>query len=197
MAGVLAVIFWIVFLSGLVALLVRQRRRRNMAVETTSVLTRYSEEQVAQIIESAFHQGVMSLGWKSGPGEGKINKIHRNHGNNALFNLVGIFVSSSYETVKLTTTLSFDITPEPNGVIRVDMWTSYYSKASIAGSAGAILRVKRTIGEALAEPDSPQLAQQMYGSQTNIPLDQPGSAGDFPQVGQSYQHQPYDRRDQQ
>lgn len=194
MAGVVVVIFWIIVLSALVALLIRQNRRRKMALETTSVLTRYSEQQAAQIIEGVFHQGIMSLGWKGGHGPGKINKIHRNHGNNALWTLVGMFFADSYESAKLTTTMSIDITPEPNGVVRVDMWTSNYSKASLGGSVGAIVRAKQKIGEALAEPDMPQLAQQMYGSQTNIPLDQQGNPGGFPPAGRPQQYQPRDRR---
>jgi len=165
-----------------------------MALETTSVLTRFGEQEAAQIIEGIFHQGIMSVGWKSGPGPGKINKIHRNHGNNFFWTLIGMFFADSYESAKLTTTMAIDITPEPNGVVRVDMWTSNYSKASLGGSVGAIVRAKQRIGQALAEPDTPQLAEQMYGSQASIPLGQQGNPGGFPLAGRPrQQRQPYDR----
>jgi hypothetical protein len=190
----LVILFWIVVIGGFIAYAIRQKRREKLAKETTSVLTRYSEQQVVQVIESAFRQGVLSIGWKTAAGPGKINKSHTNYGTNIFLNLIFLFTQG--ETVKISTTMSFDITPEPNGVVRVDMWPSFGSQASIRSSVGAILRVKRTIGEALDELDSAQLAQQMYGSETHIPLDQPASPGGFPAAGQSYQpqSQPDDRR---
>ena len=191
----LVVLFWIVVIGGVIAYAIRGKRREKLAKETTSVLTRYSEQQVSQIIENAFHQGVLSLGWKTTVGPGKINKSHTNYGTNILLSLIFLFTQG--ETVKMSTTMSFDIKPEPNGVVRVDMWPSFGSQVGIRSSVGAILRVKRTVGEALGEPDSAQLAQQMYGSEAHIPLDQPASPGGFPPAGQSYQPQPHDRRYQQ
>ncbi len=191
----LVVLFWIVLISVFIAYLIRQKRREKLAKETTSVLTRYNEQQVIQVIEGAFHQGVLSIGWKTAAGPGKINKAHTNYGTNIFLNLIFLFTQG--ETVKISTTMSFDITPEPNGVVRVDMYPSFGSEAGIRSSVGAILRVKRTIGEALDELDSAQLAQQMYGSETEIPLDQPARPGGFPPAGQSRQSQPSDRRYQQ
>jgi hypothetical protein len=193
--AVLVVFFWIVVIGGFIAYAIRQKRRERLAKETTSVLTRYSEQQVSQVIESAFHQGVLSLGWKTTVGPGKINKSHTNYGTNILLNLIFLFTQG--ETAKISTTMSFDLTPEPNGVVRVDMYPSFGSKVSIRSSVGAILRVKRTVGEALSELDSAQLAQQMYGSEAHIPLDQSAGPGGFPPAGQSYQPQPHDRRYQQ
>lgn len=94
----LTILFWIVVIGVFIAYLIRQKRREKLAKEATSVLTRYNEQQVAQIIESAFHQGILSIGWKTATGPGKINKSHTNYGTNIFLNLIFLFTQG--ETVR-------------------------------------------------------------------------------------------------
>jgi hypothetical protein len=189
------VAFFVIIVLAFIGVIVWQYVESQHAVATTSVLTRYTPEQAAEIIMGAFG-GARSVLWTRASGPGTINMRRRGRAQ-------GI-------------TMSIDLTPEANGVTRIDMWSSAYSHylGVLIGFAGVVNRRKRAIGRLLAEPDTAQLANSMYGGQgAPAPAGQPNadaSAGSGvpsyiqqPSYGQqsgqayqhqAYQHQPYDQQ---
>lgn len=137
------------------------------AVATTSVLTRYTEQQVVHFIESVFQGGVKSLAWTNDRGPGRINKRRR---------------AGTLRGVKQSITMSINITREPNGVLRVDMWASAYATYLLlwVNFAGAVVSRKKAIAKVLAEPDAEQLTQRLYGEHAAAATDQQGVGSGTP-----------------
>lgn len=153
-----------------VGLFVWQFIASRRALATTSILTRYSPQQAAQTIDTAFG-GARSALWTNVSGPGTINKRRRGYRG-------GI-------------TMSIDMTREANGVTRIDMWASTYYQylPFFANFAGSVNSRKRAITRMLAEPDTQQLAAAVYGGQQGVAGSQPGSApggpADYPPNGPS------------
>jgi hypothetical protein len=115
------------------------------ALATTSVLTRYTPEQAAQLINGAFG-GARSVLWTNTSGEGTINKRHRGHRG-------GI-------------TMAITIEPLPDGGCRIDMWASEHLEYLLVfvNFAGVVNRRKKAIARLLAEPDTRQLVAANGGT---------------------------------
>jgi hypothetical protein len=184
------VAFFVILVIVFVGVIVWQYVESQRAVATTSVLTRYTPQQTAEIIAGAFG-GARSVLWTRASGPGAINMRRRGRAQ-------GI-------------TMSIDLTPEANGVTRVDMWASAYANylGVLVNFAGVVNRRKRAIGRLLAEPDTSQLAKSMYGGQdtpaaAGRPNADPSVGSGVPsytqqpsygqQPGQAYRHQPYDQQ---
>ena len=106
------------------------------ALATTSVISRHTPGQAAQLIEAAF-DGARSVLWASTPGPAAINMRRRGY--------------------KGGITMSIDIEALPDGGSRVDMWASKYLEYFlIANFAGVVNRRKKAIARILTEPDSRQ-----------------------------------------
>ena len=103
------------------------------ALATTSVLTRHTPDQTAQIIETAFG-GARSVLWTNERGPGTINKRRRGY--------------------KRGITMSIDIEPQPDGRTQVSMWASRYAEYMfvLANMAGVVNRRKKAIALLLMEP---------------------------------------------
>jgi len=138
---------FVAVLAGLaiVAFVVWQFVESRNALATTSVLTRYTPEQAAQLINGAFG-GARSVLWTSTSGEGTINKRHRGHRG-------GI-------------TMSITIEPLPDGGCRIDMWASEHLEYMLVfvNFAGVVNRRKKAIARLLAEPDTRQLVASNGGT---------------------------------
>jgi hypothetical protein len=111
------------------------------ALATTSVRTRYTPEQAAGIIGTAFG-GVRSVLWTDTAGPGTINKRR-----------VG---------ARGGITMSIAIEPLPDGGCRIDMWASRYAELMmvLVNFAGVVNRRKRAIIRMLIEPDTQQFATE-------------------------------------
>lgn len=125
--------FLVLLILGFVGILVWQFIETRNALATTSVVSRHTPEQSAQLIDTAFG-GARSMLWTNTSGPGTINKRRRGwkHG----------------------ITMSITIEPLPEGGSRVDMWASQYVQyfVVLANMAGVVSRRKRAIARILAEP---------------------------------------------
>jgi hypothetical protein len=97
------VAFLVIIVLAFIGICIWQFIESRNAVATTSVLTRYSPEQAAGIIDEAFG-GHRSILWTNTQGDGRINKRRRGWRG-------GI-------------TMSFDVEPQQDGMTRIDMWAS-------------------------------------------------------------------------
>jgi len=107
------------------------------ALATTSVLTRHTPDESAQIIESAFG-GPRSVLWTNDRGPGTINKRRRGY--------------------KRGITMSIVIESQPDGRTQVSMWASRYMQYMfvLANMAGVVNRRKKAIALLLMEPAGQQ-----------------------------------------
>lgn len=105
------------------------------ALATTSVESRYSPQQCAQLIGTAF-EGARTLLWTDQAGPGAINKRRRGY--------------------KRGITMSIDVQPLADGGTRVDMWASQYLQYffALVNFAGVVNRRKRAIARLLTQPGS-------------------------------------------
>lgn len=141
----MGVFLFVLFVLAVIGCYVWQFIESRFALATTPVLTQYTPEQAAQIIDESFG-GARGVMWPRTNGRGQINRRRRGY--------------------RQGITLSFDIEPLPDGTTRVDMWVSQYvSILLLANFGGAAARRKRAIGRLLAEPDSGQPAVQAEGIQ--------------------------------
>lgn len=172
--------FFVVVLLLFAAFVIWQFIESRKAVATTSVITRYTPAQAVAIINGAFG-GARSALWTTTSGPGMLNQRRRG--------------------VNRGITMSIDITPQGEGVTRIDMWASQFTvfMLVLVNFAGVVNRRKRAIARLLAEPDTQQLASQLYGGNPAAMGAQPGTApgaasgppNAFPATGQPY-HQ-YDQ----
>src|ERR1700739_4166939 len=123
------------------------------ALATTSVLTRHTPDQTAQIIETAFG-GARSLLWTNERGPGTINKRRRGY--------------------KRGITMSIDIEPQPDGRTQVSMWALRYAEYMfvVANMAGVVNRRKKAIALLLMEPAG-QPSPVAPGQQAPVAAGQP------------------------
>jgi hypothetical protein len=147
---------FILFILVLAGILVWQFIETRNALATTSVLTRHTADETAQIIESAFG-GPRSLLWTNDRGPGTMNKRRRGY--------------------KHGITMSIDIEPQQDGRTQVSMWASRYAQYMfvLANMAGVVNRRKKAIALLLMEP---------AGQQQAVPAGQqsPVAAGQEPAV---------------
>jgi len=145
--------FFVIFIILIGAFAAWQLVQSRRAVATTTVLTRYTEQEAIQKIQSAFSGGTKSLLWTDGRGPGRINKRRR---------------AGTLRGVKQSITMSIDITPQPSGLLRVDMWASEWASylGIFVNFAGAVVSRKSAICKVLVEPDTAQLADKLYDSHT-------------------------------
>jgi hypothetical protein len=158
------------------AIVVWQFIEGRKALATTSVITRYTPDQAVEAINGVFG-GARSALWTTTSGPGMLNRRRRG--------------------VHRGITMSIDITPQGEGVTRIDMWASQYTVylLVLVNFAGVVNRRKRAIGRLLAEPDTQQLASKLYGGNPAAAGAQPGTVpgavsgppSDFPATGQPYQ----------
>jgi hypothetical protein len=127
-----AFVFILVILA-FAGILVWQFIETRNALATTSVLTRHTPDETAQIIESAFG-GPRSVLWTNDRGPGTMNKRRRGY--------------------KRGITMSIDIQPQPDGRTQVSMWASRYMQYMfvLANMAGVVNRRKKAIALLLMEP---------------------------------------------
>jgi hypothetical protein len=130
---------------AIIGLFVWQFIESRQALATSSMLTRYTPEQAAQLIHSAFG-GARSVLWTNTKGRGTINKRRRGW--------------------KGGVTMSIEIEPLPDGGCRIDMWASQYVEylPFFVNMAGVVTRRKRAIAKLLAEPDTQQLVATNGGT---------------------------------
>jgi hypothetical protein len=163
--------FFVILIILIVAFAAWQLAQGRRAVATTSVLTRYTEQQAVDIIQRAFSGGAKSLLWTDNGGPGRINKRRR---------------AGTMRGVKQSITMSINITPESNGLLRIDMcaseWASYLGV--FVNFAGAVVSREKAIARMLAEPDTAHLAGQVYGGQASAERPYPSHSGNEPQSGQ-------------
>jgi hypothetical protein len=154
-------IFIVLIILVFIGIVIWQFIEGQNATATTSVLTRYTPQQAAQIIDSAFG-GARSMLWTKAKGPGNINRRRRG--------------------IRGGITMSIDLTPQQDGMTRVDMWASetVVYLLVLHNFAGPVNRRKRAIGRLLAEPQAQQLAPQPQGGQAPGGQQQPGSSAVAP-----------------
>jgi len=146
---------------GIIGLFAWQFIESRRALATTSVLTRYSPEQAAQLIHSAFG-GARSVLWANTKGRGTINRRRRGW--------------------KGGITMSIDIEPLPDGGCRIDMWASQYVEylPLFVTFASVVTRRKRAIAKLLAEPETQRLVAANGGTSVQPSRQQePAQPGDW------------------
>ncbi len=154
--------FLVLLILGFVGILVWQFIETRNALATTSVVSHYTPEQSAQLIDTAFG-GARSMLWTNTSGPGTINRRRRGW--------------------RRGVTMSITIEPVPEGGARIDMWASQYVQYLfvLANFAGAVNRRKRAIARILAEPVS-QPALSMNGQAGIQAYDQAETQG-YDQAG--------------
>jgi hypothetical protein len=147
-----AFVFILVILA-FAGILVWQFIETRNALATTSVLTRHTPDETAQIIESAFG-GPRSVLWTNDRGPGTMNKRRRGY--------------------KRGITMSIDIQPQPDGRTQVSMWASRYMQYMfvLANMAGVVNRRKKAIALLLMEPAG-QPSPVAAGQQAPVAAAQP------------------------